>query len=132
MITVQNTPNEAFELTGLTATHESIQVTTTRFDMEWHVWEHQDNLTLLVFYRSDLFDRSTIERMTQSFEFLLEQALSDIESEVQPIVGAVIAFEEQLYRTWLDHRRVQNVTGLRKLKHRIDRGGVGPPHACLR
>ena len=85
MITVQNAPMEDLELTGLTVTQETSQITTTRFDMEWHVWEHLDNLTLLVFYRTDLFDRSTIERMIRSFEFLLEQVLSDIECKVQPI-----------------------------------------------
>jgi acyl carrier protein/NRPS condensation-like uncharacterized protein len=118
---VQNAPMEDMELPGLKITPQDSLISTTRFDLEWHVWEVEDELSLVVCYRPDLFDRSTIERMIQSFVFLLEHALGDIDSKAQSIISAVIEFEARQYRAWLDQRQIQNAARLKQLKRRAGR-----------
>src|SRR6185369_11521164 len=44
----------------------------TRFDLEIHVWEKAERLSLSFVYNTDLFDRSTIEQMARHYVRLLE------------------------------------------------------------
>jgi Condensation domain len=121
MFAIQNAPFEELELPGLTLAREAAEITTTRFDMEWHVWEHPGDLTLVVFHRTDLFERATIEKMIRGFEFLLRRTVADVETRVRALVDAVVEFEDRLHREWLVDRRAQDVAGLKKLKRRADR-----------
>ena len=74
---VQNAPLSEFELPGLTAQYVDSDVTSTRFDLEFHVWKAEQGLSLVAFYNTDLFERSTIERMLGHYHCLLESSVAD-------------------------------------------------------
>ena len=73
---LQNAPMGELELAGLRVTHGAAQVHTTRMDLEMHCWEVGDQLHGNWVFSTDLFDRSTIERMAGHFRTLL-QAIVD-------------------------------------------------------
>ena len=61
----------------LTVQYLDSKVTSTRFDLEFHVWEAADALSMLAFYNTDLFDRSTIESMLGHYQNILAAAVSN-------------------------------------------------------
>jgi non-ribosomal peptide synthetase component F len=44
---------------------------TAKFDLEVHVWEHGGSLQTVFMYNTDLFDETTIRRMSRRFQSLL-------------------------------------------------------------
>ncbi len=68
----QNPRAEALELEGLDVSIER-GLATTRVDLELHVWEQGDgDVQMRFIYNTDLFDSSTIERMSGHYVSLLE------------------------------------------------------------
>ena len=74
---VQNAPLSEFQLPGLTVQYVDSDVTSTRFDLEFHVWEAEQELSLVAFYNTDLFERATIERMLGHYHNLLEASVAN-------------------------------------------------------
>src|SRR5262249_20081413 len=74
---VQNAPLAEFQLPGLVIQYFDSAVTSTRFDLECHVWEAAEALSIVTFYNTDLIDRSTIEGLLEHYENLLAAAVSN-------------------------------------------------------
>ncbi len=79
---LQNAPMQALELPGITLNPLQFEVTTTRFDLELHLWEQGFGLSGLwsekaegisgfLAYNTDLFDKSTISQFLAHFQTLL-------------------------------------------------------------
>ncbi|MBA4496585.1 condensation domain-containing protein, partial [Paenactinomyces guangxiensis] len=126
------------EIPGLTFRSYDLEWKTAKFDLTWTVAEGE-TLELAVEYSTDLFKRSTIERMAQHFVHILEQVvdqrdihLSDIELLTEPEKQQLLAefndtadyprektlhelFEEQVRKT-SDHMAV--VFGEERLTYR--------------
>ena len=78
---LQNAPLQPLELPGLTLEPAPLETSTTRFDLEVHLWEpahglrslwqSQDGLSGFISYSTDLFDRDRISRMVGHFQTLL-------------------------------------------------------------
>ena len=89
---LQNAPMSALELPGLTLSPREFDSQTTRFDLEFHLWEKGQNNGLwvdssegisgFVIYSTDLFDKATINRMLGHFETLLEGIVANPEQRV--------------------------------------------------
>jgi amino acid adenylation domain-containing protein len=75
MFALQNAPVEMLALSGLTIEPFETDLTSTRFDVELHLWERADGLLAVVFYRTDLFERDTIARMLGHYQRLLAAAV---------------------------------------------------------
>jgi len=80
---LQNAPMQALELPGITLNPLQFEVTTTRFDLELHLWEQGFGLSGLwsekaegisgfLAYNTDLFDKSTISQFLAHFQTLLK------------------------------------------------------------
>ncbi|KYC42605.1 non-ribosomal peptide synthetase [Scytonema hofmannii PCC 7110] len=79
---LQNAPMTALELPSLTLSPLPFETETTRFDLEFHLWEpntqnglwadSSEGISGFVIYSTDLFDDSTIARMLGHFQTLLE------------------------------------------------------------
>ncbi len=82
MFAVQNARLDPLELSDLDVEAFEPEVRTTRFDLEWHVWDQPSGLRIDVFYNTDLFRRETIEALLESYLQLISSALLDPE---QPI-----------------------------------------------
>ncbi len=89
---LQNAPMPALELTDLTLTPLPFDTETTRFDLEFHLWEpntqnglwvdSSEGISGFVIYSTDLFDDTTITRMLGHFQTLLEGIVANPEQRI--------------------------------------------------
>jgi amino acid adenylation domain-containing protein len=90
---LQNAPMQALELPKLTLSPlQFVDTGTTRFDLEFHLWEQPQNNGLgadssagisgFVVYSTDLFDETTITRMLGHFQTLLEGIVANPEQRI--------------------------------------------------
>ncbi|MBD1832152.1 amino acid adenylation domain-containing protein [Cyanobacteria bacterium FACHB-472] len=103
---LQNAPMSALELPDLTLSPlQFVDTETTRFDLEFHLWEQKENNGLgvdssegisgFVVYSTDLFDAATINRMLEHFQILLEGIVANPEQRVSEVP---ILSEAELYQ----------------------------------
>lgn len=104
---LQNAPMEPLELPGLSLQPMPFDPGTTRFDLEFHIWERShglnhlwqgraDGLSGFVTYSTDLFDRATILRMLGHFQTLLEGIVANPQGRVATIPILAPAEQQQL------------------------------------
>ncbi len=112
----ENAPMSALELPGLVPSLMNIDLKTTRFDLELHLWkcaedfrslwgakwEHSEGLRGLVVYNTDLFDRATITRMLEHFKTLLEGIVANPEQRIANLPLLSEAELHQLLIEWND------------------------------
>ncbi len=74
---LQNAPAQDFALRGLTMTPLDVGSGSSRFDLEFHLWEDGDALAGAVIYSTDLFEEATVERLNDALRPLLEGVAAD-------------------------------------------------------
>ncbi|QSJ15011.1 amino acid adenylation domain-containing protein [Nostoc sp. UHCC 0702] len=89
---LQNAPMSALELPRLTLSPLPLDTETTRFDLEFHLWEpntqnglwvdSSEGISGFVIYSTDLFDQATITRMLGHFQTLLEGIVANPEQRI--------------------------------------------------
>jgi len=98
---LQNAPGNRLELPELTLSPQQLDVSTARFDLEFHLWERSPNssgsnqspsnklwvdssegISGMVIYSADLFDESTITRLIGHFQALLESIVTNPEQRI--------------------------------------------------
>ncbi|BAY23185.1 McnC protein [Calothrix sp. NIES-2100] len=89
---LQNAPITALELPSLTLSPLPFETETTRFDLEFHLWESNtqnglwadssEGISGFVIYSTDLFDDVTITRMIGHFQILLEGIVANPEKRI--------------------------------------------------
>jgi amino acid adenylation domain-containing protein len=97
---LQNAPMGDFELPGLQVTLADLDVKSTRFDLEFHLWESQDRLHGFCIYNRDLFDASTIERMVGHFQVLLQGIVAQPTQAIGELPLLTAAERHQLLVEW--------------------------------
>ncbi|GAX45183.1 McnC protein [Tolypothrix sp. NIES-4075] len=107
---LQNAPMSALELPGLILSPLEFDTTTTRFDLEFHLWEREANNQLwvdsskgisgFVIYRTDLFDEATITRMLEHFQILLEGIVANPEQRIANLPLLSQLEQHQLLSEW--------------------------------
>ncbi|HEY9875967.1 MAG TPA: amino acid adenylation domain-containing protein [Candidatus Obscuribacterales bacterium] len=115
---LQNAPMEPLELPGLILRPQQIDVGTTRFDLEFHLWErnsreatarsHNNGLWVdssegisgLIVYSTDLFDEATITRMLGHFQTLLENIVANPEARITQLPILTQPEQHQLLIEW--------------------------------
>ncbi len=112
----ENAPMEALELPGLTLSSLNIEVKTTRFDLEFLLWqgsedfrsfwgerwEHSQGIRGVVVYNTDLFDEGTISRMLGHFRTLLEGIVANPQVRIANLPLLSDAERHQLLVEWND------------------------------
>ncbi|GAB1542981.1 hypothetical protein NUACC21_56550 [Scytonema sp. NUACC21] len=111
---LQNAPMSALELPGLTLSPLQFDSGTTRFDLEFHLWQQEPNNELwvdssegisgFVIYSTDLFDEATITRMLGHFQTLLEGIIANPEER---IANLPILRESELYQLLVEWNNTQ-------------------------
>ncbi|MCP4663784.1 MAG: amino acid adenylation domain-containing protein, partial [bacterium] len=71
LFALQNAPAPTLELPGLTLGSPALEVDSTRFDLEVHVWPQPQGPDVAFCFDRDLFDGSTIARLAQQYGRLL-------------------------------------------------------------
>jgi amino acid adenylation domain-containing protein len=76
MFVMQNGPQHTFELDGLNTEPLSISSVDAKFDLTLAIGEVGEGVEGSIVYNADIFDRATIEQMSDAFRLLLKAALA--------------------------------------------------------
>ncbi|HYG65087.1 MAG TPA: amino acid adenylation domain-containing protein, partial [Thermoanaerobaculia bacterium] len=103
-IGVQNAPVERVKLPGLVLETLESHAPASRFDLELSFWEDidDDRLMIQVNYSTDLFDASTVRRMTGHLEVLLAGVLEDPSRRLSSLPLLTGHETHQVLREWND------------------------------
>jgi acyl-CoA synthetase (AMP-forming)/AMP-acid ligase II len=99
MFSLQKSSVGEIAFPGLDAQAVTLENNTTHFDMEWHLWNREDELGGYVSYNVDLFEPSTILRLAGHFTNLLEVAVQNPDQGIDRL-DPILAWE----RDWLMSR----------------------------
>ncbi|MEH1970996.1 non-ribosomal peptide synthase/polyketide synthase [Nostoc sp.] len=102
MFVLQNAPMSQLELTGLTVRELPIKGITSRFDLTLIMQNAANGMVGLWEYNTDLFDSSTIERMTSHFVTLLESIIANPEQQISQLPLLSEVEQQQLLVDWND------------------------------
>ena len=102
MFVLQNAPTFELELTGLTVNPLLIKGTTSRFDLTLSMENTPTGLVAWWEYNTDLFDASTIERMTGHFVTLLEGIIANPKERISQLPLLTEIEQQQLLVEWND------------------------------
>ncbi len=111
---LQNAPMTALELPNLTLSPLPFETETTRFDLEFHLWEpntqnglwadSSEGISGFIIYSTDLFDDATIARMLEHFQILLEGIVANPDHQIAQL-SLLSKFElDNLLVKWNDTR----------------------------
>ena len=82
MFALQNAPRQALTLSGIEASRKLLPSSSTRFDLEMHLYAEGDGWGGFFVYSRDLFEEGTIEGMVRQYITLLEGMLAQPECPV--------------------------------------------------
>ncbi|MCZ8242564.1 MAG: amino acid adenylation domain-containing protein [Microcystis sp. LE19-131.1A] len=97
---LQNSPPSPLELTGLTATPLTTENDTAKFDLTLAMENTGAGLQGVWEYNTDLFDRSTIERLTGNFITLLEALVVNPQQPIFQLPLLTEVESQQLLKDW--------------------------------
>ncbi|MEH2159122.1 amino acid adenylation domain-containing protein [Nostoc sp.] len=111
---LQNAPMSVLELPSLTLSPLPFETETTRFDLEFHLWEpntqnslwadSSEGISGFVIYSTDLFDDATISRMLGHFQTLLEGIVANPEERIAQLP---LLSESELYNLLVQWNNTQ-------------------------
>ncbi|MBD2435190.1 non-ribosomal peptide synthetase [Nostoc sp. FACHB-110] len=102
MFALQNAPASELELTGLNVSPLPVKLTTSRFDLTLIMENSPTGLMGLWEYSTDLFDASTIERMTSHLVTLLEGIVANPEQQISQLPLLTQPEQQKLLVEWND------------------------------
>ncbi|WP_153015252.1 condensation domain-containing protein, partial [Pseudomonas syringae] len=100
MMVLQNTPGNAARMPGLSMTPYGTGSATAKFDLAFEWIERDGVLSLLVEYNTDLFDQTSIERLSGHYRQLLEQVALNPKQPVGALTLISDAEREQILHEW--------------------------------
>ena len=104
MFVLQNQPMQAIELTNLRISPQHTDNSTSKFDLTLSLSPERGGLTGWWEYNTDLFDPSTIRRMSQHYQQLLIAIVKNPDARISQIALLTDAERNQLLVTWNDTR----------------------------
>ncbi|MBN3990706.1 MAG: amino acid adenylation domain-containing protein [Nostoc sp. NMS2] len=102
MFVLQNAPTSQVELTGLTVSPFPMKGANARFDLTLIMHNTATGLVGIWEYNTDLFDASTIERMTGHFITLLEGIIANPEQQISQLPLLTQPEQQKLLVEWND------------------------------
>ena len=106
LFAVQNIPYDGMTLPGLMVSPYANHMVTTSFDLECHVWENPQGLTLSLVYDTNLFEENTIARLGMHFQSLLGALVENPEKRI----GSVSLIGKEEYEKILVTSREGKIT----------------------
>jgi len=100
MFILQNAPTSELELTGLSVSSLPIETATAKFDLTLAMQNTATGLAGAWEYNTDLFDPSTIERMTGHFLTLLEAIVAHPNQQIAQLPILSASEQQQLLVEW--------------------------------
>lgn len=100
MFVFQNTPPQTLEMSGLTFSPLETESGSAKFDLSLVLAEEKDGLLVSFEYNTDLFDESTILRLVDHFEVLLQSVVADPEQKISALPLLTEPETRQLFTDW--------------------------------
>lgn len=111
MFVLQNAPDREFELSSLKVEQLPLVSSTAKFDLTLSLREGRDNIAGVFEYNSDLFDRSTVERIAEHWRQLLDSVLEDTTTPLTQLRLLTGAEQQQLLGSWSQGPQTQVPAG---------------------
>ncbi|MBN3989151.1 MAG: amino acid adenylation domain-containing protein [Nostoc sp. NMS2] len=105
VFSLQNTPIETLELSGLTLSLFEFDSKTAKLDLEFHLWQDLESLKGQMVYSTDLFDDKSITRMLGHFQTLLESIVANPEQRISDLSLLTGQERQELLIDWNDTKR---------------------------
>ncbi|MFS0519589.1 amino acid adenylation domain-containing protein [Nostoc sp. UIC 10607] len=105
VFSLQNTPIETLELSGLTLSLFEFDNKTAKLDLEFHLWQDLESLKGQMVYSTDLFDDKTITRMLGHFQTLLESIVANPEQRISDLSLLTVQERQKLLIDWNNTKR---------------------------
>ncbi|MCP4658545.1 MAG: amino acid adenylation domain-containing protein, partial [bacterium] len=102
MFVLRNTLRSQLQLPGVSATLLEVDNRTAKFELTVVLEEAEGDLSGFLEYRTDLFDRTTIERLWESWRCLLAAVAADPEQRLGELPLLTPAAQRQLLLEWND------------------------------
>ncbi|MEO1184441.1 MAG: amino acid adenylation domain-containing protein, partial [Cyanobacteria bacterium J06636_27] len=102
MFILHNTPTQTIDLSGLSLNYLEPEHETSRFDLSLDMYETASGLTGIFEYNTDLFTKSTIERIIGHFQTLLTAIVANPEQNICELPLLTPEEEQQLLVEWND------------------------------
>ncbi|BAY81640.1 peptide synthetase [Calothrix parasitica NIES-267] len=102
MFILHNTPTQNIDLSGLSLKHLEPEQETARFDLSLDMYETPDGLTGIFEYNTDLFTKSTIERIIGHFQTVLTAIVANPEQNICELPLLTPKEQQQLLIEWND------------------------------
>ncbi|MFW9264015.1 amino acid adenylation domain-containing protein [Nostoc sp. CALU 546] len=102
MFVLNNAPKSEIELTGLTVSELPIESAIAKFDLILSMENTSTGLVGGWEYNTDLFDSSTVERMTGHFVTLLESIVANPSEKISQLPLLTASEQQQLLVEWND------------------------------
>ncbi|MEE8587307.1 MAG: condensation domain-containing protein, partial [Acidobacteriota bacterium] len=102
MFMMQNAPSPREEASGLTARRQEVEAVTSKFDLTLSLEMSSGRLRGSLIYCRDLFDPTTMLRLLNHFEGLLESASADPSQAVSELPLLSPSESQQLLHEWND------------------------------
>jgi amino acid adenylation domain-containing protein len=118
LFVVQNAPMPPLNLSGLTLSLVEADNETTKFDLALFIVEADDKLTGIWKFNSDLFDPSTIARMSKNFELLLSHIVVNPDATLEELIEKVDEAEKLRQTADKNKRRMDKVKKMATVKRR--------------
>ncbi|MEB3279243.1 MAG: amino acid adenylation domain-containing protein [Lyngbya sp.] len=100
MFALENNPLSSIELTGLTVSSLAVERTIAKFDLSLSMQNTPEGLVGVWEYNTDLFNRSTIERMAGHFFTLLEGIIANPQQQISQLQILTEIERKQLLIDW--------------------------------
>ena len=85
MFTEQNSNLSVIQLPELTMSVEEVYNGTSKFDLTMFVSDERDGIVISIEYNSNLFDESTIRRMANHYQTLLESIVANVNQSISEL-----------------------------------------------
>jgi len=102
MLVLQNAPRQEVRLPGLTLAPVDVEGRVAKVDLHLVLWEGADGFAGILEHSTDLFDRTTAERLLARFEALLEAAAADPGQAIADLPLLVGGERQQVLAEWND------------------------------
>jgi len=127
MFALQNAPVKVRQVSDLTLSSFEAHSGTSKFDMTLFAVEHEDRISGALEFSTELWDRSTIERLLRHFETLLEAIVRD---PAEPISRLPLLTEAERYTLLVEwNSRTLDYPADECLHHAFERRAAETPDA---
>jgi len=104
MFNVLKSPTQSLELPGIAVTPVDVHNGTANFDLSFFIYENQETIKGILYYKTDLFEATTIIQLLQHYQSLLESIVVGLEQPLESLLPLTEAEQQELSQRRVNHQ----------------------------